>query len=375
MHLHFDFSSPIPACPSDSIESKITHPSTSFIFALTSLACLIFASTIAIKYNFVMVFNKKIRTENISNNLWIIYYSALCLRSIFETLRYSLYNNDSRKDLSGSYEVLESIFFLGTLLLHGIAVFCLCLSLNHQRKFRTVHAVGNGGKPNPQNNKGGASATKDDQESNGAGDQRPEFVLRPNEKDPLIAKYSWVKKNCSGMELIFIILLIIYFTFLYLEVSNPEEKKFEVMFICAFAVQRAPVFVLVILIIYAGLGPPVDNVGNGNANEKLLNSETEPAPPNSADSAFGPSRRSKIYLFIATILNVAGDLPLPIWSKILPGGCVFYIGNWADFINSIYFFSLVFFFLFVRSEYLRNLEECIWNTVSQIQDTFDFRRF
>lgn len=35
--------------------------------------------------------------------------------------------------------------------------------------------------------------------------------------------------------------------------------------------------------------------------------------------------------------------------------------------HAIYGLSLVFFFLFLRSEYLRNVEQCIWNTVTSMQ--------
>lgn len=47
----------------------------------------------------------------------------------------------------------------------------------------------------------------------------------------------------------------------------------------------------------------------------------------------------------------------------------------VDIVYTVYIVSLLFLFLFVRSEYHRNMEECIWSAVSQIQDTFDFRKF
>jgi len=89
----------------------------------------------------------------------------------------------------------------------------------------------------------------------------------------------------------------------------------------------------------------------------------------------GPTKKSKIYLIGAAIVNVAGDIPLNIWSSILPDVCIFGIASAVDLVHLCYLCSLILFFLFLRSEYLRNMEECIWTTVSQIQDTFDFRRF
>ena len=49
--------------------------------------------------------------------------------------------------------------------------------------------------------------------------------------------------------------------------------------------------------------------------------------------------------------------------------------SWVDVIHLLYLLSLLFFFLFVRSEFLRNIEECIWTTMGEIQETFDIRKF
>ena len=55
--------------------------------------------------------------------------------------------------------------------------------------------------------------------------------------------------------------------------------------------------------------------------------------------------------------------------------CIFNGFSLMDLMEFLYGLSLLCFFLFLRGEYLRNMEECIWKTVNQIQDTFDFRRF
>ncbi len=75
------------------------------------------------------------------------------------------------------------------------------------------------------------------------------------------------------------------------------------------------------------------------------------------------------------MLNLALVLPPTIWSLVLPRGCYFYIGSITDLLQLLHLISVVFFFVFLRAEFQRNMEECIWTTVSQIQDTFDFRRF
>ena len=54
-----------------------------FTYAAIAAAALVFALVAGIKYNSVKVFNRSIRTENISNTLWILFY-------IFISLRYHL---------------------------------------------------------------------------------------------------------------------------------------------------------------------------------------------------------------------------------------------------------------------------------------------
>jgi len=275
-------------------------------FAILAITSFIFSIVVGFKYNSVKVFNRKIRTQNISNTMWILYYCALGFRGACNTVRYAL---EERHE-----ESLDSVFFLGSLILHGITAFALSLALNHQRKYRSSLP--------------------------------PPAGAAPKENDPLLARYTWFKKTVSGSETLFFFMFVLYLVFLYLQIMKSDDQLYEILFLCAFAVQRIPIIVLVLMIIYG------------------RNSSTD-----------GPTKQSKVYLVAAAVLNVVGDLPLTIWSAMLPGGCVFVIASWVDIVHIFYLISLVFFFLFLRSEYLRNMEECIWTTVSQIQDTFDFRRF
>jgi len=129
---------------------------------------------------------------------------------------------------------------------------------------------------------------------------------------------------------------------------GADSYLYELLFFAAFGLQRVPVIILVVMIVLVQKNTPE-----------------------------GPSKHSKFYLIIAGILNTAGYVPLEVWSAIFGIGrdCVFVVASWVDLIHLVYFTSLIFFFLFLRSEYLRNMEECIWETVTHIQGTFDFRRF
>eukprot|EP01113_Clastostelium_recurvatum_P025835 TRINITY_DN3104_c0_g1_i1.p1 TRINITY_DN3104_c0_g1~~TRINITY_DN3104_c0_g1_i1.p1 ORF type:complete len:310 (+),score=51.41 TRINITY_DN3104_c0_g1_i1:153-1082(+) len=297
----------VPSCPSDwGWTSTISYPSTSILFAIFSVTCLIFSIIIAFKYNSVTVFNKKIRTQSISNTMWIVYFITLCLRSVTNTVRYAM---DRRSEAQ-----IDWIFFLASLILHGITAFALSLALNHQRKYRS------------------------------SAPQSPPPNAPPRETDSLLAhkSVSWVVNNVTITEIIFFVLFVIYLVGLYLELMN-QSATFFYLFLGAFILQRLPIIILVFMIILAH-------------ND-------------------GPSRQCKALLAVGAVLNIANDLPLFVWAQLLPQTCVFVIGSWVDFVHVMNFVSLLLFFLFLRSEYLRNMEECMWNTVSQIQDTFDFRRF
>lgn len=98
----------------------------------------------------------------------------------------------------------------------------------------------------------------------------------------------------------------------------------------------------------------------------------------------GPSKLARYLVLLGTVFFCCVFAPTSILTDwfirtpcegTCPSNCPFYFGSWVDFLQWVKIISLGFYFFFVRSEYKRNMEECIWTTVSQIQDTFDVRRF
>jgi len=67
----------LPWCPSS---SSFPYPNVVTIYGCLTLFSLFFALIAGIKYNSVKVFNRSIRTENISNTMWIIFYVFVSLR-------------------------------------------------------------------------------------------------------------------------------------------------------------------------------------------------------------------------------------------------------------------------------------------------------
>ncbi|EFA84002.1 hypothetical protein PPL_03075 [Heterostelium album PN500] len=293
----------LPVCPSGTVLNKyLGYPSITIIFATLALACFIFAIIIAFKYNSVAVFHKKIRTQTISNTIWILYYLTLGLRGSANTIRYAM-QKDKEEDI-------ERVFFVASLTLNGFTALTLTLALNHQRKYRSSSS------------------------------QKQPY----KESDPLISPdsnqstrlKSIIKRNFSWSEAAFLFFFICFLTFLYVEIVE-ENAIFYYILIGFSILQHLPVMALAIMIAFTR--------NNGE----------------------GPTTKSRVFLLLGALFNLCNYLPLFVWSKFLPGGCPLYIFSFVDIVQLSDFASLLFFFLFLRSEYIRNVEECIWTAVSQIQ--------
>ncbi len=100
-----------------------------FIYGALALTSAAFAMVAGFKYNSVTVFNRSIRTENISNTLWILFYLLTSMRGAINAVKYAL---DNEKESS-----LDNYFFYTSIILRGLTAFALSLALNHQRRYRS----------------------------------------------------------------------------------------------------------------------------------------------------------------------------------------------------------------------------------------------
>lgn len=220
--------------------------------------------------------------------------------------------NTIRYSLRHSSIPVDSSLFQANLVLQGIAAFALSLTINHQRRYRSSAPA----------HTAPAAAT---------------------DKDPLLAKTDagWLRA-ISIIEIMFAIFFLVYLVFLYLALI--KGSVFREIFLGAFVLQRLPILLMMVAIVMQ------------SSNEGL-------------------TRKSKIVFCFAAIFHLVNDLPAFIWIQILPGGCPITIASYLDIINLLNFISIILFFFFIRWEFLRNMEEVIWDNVNQIQTTFDFRRF
>jgi len=309
----------ITRCPPNFPPEYMSYPSSAILYGVLSIATFAFALFIIIKYNSVKVWDKSFSPLYISNTLWIIYYLALFTRASCNTVRYAL-----RPD--ANIEV-TNILSLSNLILQGISAFALSLTINHQRKYRSTAPI----HPNP--NASAASIA-------GAGEKAPLV----NTHGSMRAETGWLKA-VSFIEILFSIFFLIYLVFLYLVLIKGHDEVFESLFLGAFVLQRLPIVVMTIAIV-------------------------------AQQSAEGPTRKSRIVFLVGSLLHLVNDLPTFMWAQILPHTCIIFNSmNWLDALNLFSFISIVLFFFFIRWEFLRNMEEVIWDKVNQIQTTFDFRRF
>ena len=145
------------------------------------------------------------------------------------------------------------------------------------------------------------------------------------------------------------------------------------VFVGAFGLQRIPIIVLTFVVIFYSRDRKPKNLTNTAQREQIQVAEDDgEAIPNTDD---GPSTRSRILLLVATIFNACGDLPLEVWADVLPKNCTLNVASLPDLVLFLYIFSLLFFFFFLRAEYIRKKEECMWQVVQKYQDTFAFKRF
>eukprot|EP01091_Cochliopodium_minus_P008771 TRINITY_DN2044_c0_g1_i1.p1 TRINITY_DN2044_c0_g1~~TRINITY_DN2044_c0_g1_i1.p1 ORF type:complete len:347 (-),score=42.74 TRINITY_DN2044_c0_g1_i1:136-1176(-) len=335
-----------PICPSNlslKFYHYIANPSTFFSLCLLMFASLIFGLITLINYNKVKVFDTSIRTPNISNNLWIFYFFTIFIRAVVGCFRYSF------KILQQPEEDASKIV-LGVILgLHGIASFALALAFYHQHRYRS------------------SGATHKFQHENN--------ILQTEN-----AMYS--KKIVTLVEVLLSVLFILYLVAEALILLNRDSDIFYFVFIGVFALQRLPIIGLMLVIIFytaSSHHEKNDKLRNEKKNllgsENLIMEETEETDNQLPNMDDGPNGRAKFFLICATVFNVCGDLPLEVWSDFLPAGCPMKILSYVDLFLLFYVLSLLFFFLFLRAEYERKKEECMWQFVSKFQDDFNFKRF
>jgi uncharacterized membrane protein len=313
---------------------SVHYLSTMVVYACIALVSTIFAVVAIIKYNSVKVLRRRIYDKKISNSFWIFYFIVIAIREICNTIQYGWF--------SGQGEAFYREYLISlVMLLSGLNILILTLALDHQRKYRS------------------SSALQADRGVNPSMTSSVDFVA----SSPLINiedsnGFSLLRYFMKHLhKIIFLLLWIIFMAFFmlfYMMTSNDGKLLYIGLFFGSFVIQRIPVIILMIFIVL------------DHKKSEYGETITE-----------GPSKSAKILLTLTVIANLVTDMPLSFWSSWLNPGyddsCIFIVASWIDFILVLYLFSLICYFIFLRLEFLRNREECIWSAVCQYQESFDFR--
>lgn len=321
---------PPPACP-ESLTDVIAFPSICFTFGAVAVVAFFFACLTVFKYNTVSLWSKDVHSDIISNTPWVAYFLAVTLRSAFICVQYAFEQSNS----------VAVVFNALALLARGLVVFCLTFALHHQYKFRTS--------PESRPITTSDPYAKEDRDAKMTLSATVGgYVSSANTKKPFLRRFRSLKRYFGILELIFVVFLAVYLC-LGITVLFVENNFTETAYLTMYCLQQIPAIVLVVLIL-------MKKKSTTGVQERGLT----------------PSLRSKVFLAIAGACALIDELPITGWGRILPDNCVFYVASWDDLTHSIYGLSLVFFFLFLRSEYLRNVEQCIWKTVTSMQDRLSF---
>eukprot|EP01122_Echinamoeba_exundans_P003610 TRINITY_DN13690_c0_g1_i1.p1 TRINITY_DN13690_c0_g1~~TRINITY_DN13690_c0_g1_i1.p1 ORF type:complete len:400 (+),score=45.80 TRINITY_DN13690_c0_g1_i1:41-1240(+) len=369
-----DLNGDAPSCPPNTLQKfGVAYPSLVFTFGLLALSSIIFALITGLKFNSIKVFKKKVSRETISNTFWIAYYVSVAVRTACQCVVFGI--------SSPQRHYIDNIFQLFVLIIQGISAFCLSLALNHQYRYRSktnevdpfIDPIITGKHEArvyaPANQRSFSGAVVP---SSARGSNENQALLQPNSNSINavdVSKIAFLRRALLSPEAVFFVLFVAYLVGLYLKVANLGTIRTGVIylvFMAIYIIQRIPPIVLVVVIVLKGVCCQKQDAADSNNGINADNAQPE-----------GPTIWSKIFLIIATVLHGFNDLPYDFWADVLTQlGCVFYIASWLDLVHILYFVALLFFFIFLRAEYHRNRENCLYETVAEARESsFDFKNF
>eukprot|EP00040_Diaphanoeca_grandis_P028880 m.168069 g.168069 ORF g.168069 m.168069 type:complete len:351 (-) comp31490_c0_seq1:71-1123(-) len=293
------------------------------IILLACISAITFASIIAWRYNHVLVIHRRVRTRTVSNTNWIVYFIAAGVENGLHLCRILTWelNND----------VLNFSLFYAQLFASGLSAILLCLALDYQRRYRSH---------NPPSVPTGFSVPP----TNGSFPDSKFLIQSVNGQGGSLESGNNNRSVCSGAMAILLQsgvycgLLIVEIVFKYGGGnSDLSDLVLKWLFMASIWLMQITLVLLAVVII--------TNVDDD-----------------------GPRGRGKGLLAFATVLSVSCHaLPTGVWQAVLPAGCVWDVLSWGDLLDALTFVTYIFYYLFMREEYQRNKETCIYSTVSQIQ--------
>jgi len=303
----------LPACPS-SLTEKLNYPSVCMVNAVLGFCSLILAIWTGTKYNSVVVYNwRPQRKPAISNTWWVLYYISITLRCLVDAVKYGIIN-------SLNYPQELALIIL-SLFMNGVCTLFISFALYHQKKYRSTFGYTNPEKP-------GSSLFTSSYESSSSP------AINISSKDDIES----LKEKLYSLNTIFVILFVVYGGSLYGLFGTPPEQEstYFTFFLVVFSIQRLPVLILAIIIVF-------------HFPERKIE---------------GPKNISRFIMLIASILDTINNIPVTLWAEALHDNtCLFHLFGKVDLIHVIFVLAQILFFIFLRSEFIRNKEQFEYNTV------------
>eukprot|EP00050_Salpingoeca_kvevrii_P017395 m.64752 g.64752 ORF g.64752 m.64752 type:complete len:331 (-) comp7540_c0_seq1:218-1210(-) len=319
--------SPLPMCPStDNPERAQSHLGTGCMFGAWLVLGLACAAVTQRRFNSVSVSNRSVHSARISNSYWIAYFLFVAARGAVGAVRY-LYT------LEHSPAADEGVF-IAEGMLHGMSAMMLCFALDHQRKYRSDD-------PTDTHDEGTPLL-----EGRVCLGQVPAFSQAPMTGSAHLCLLLTLLQAINSTPLLtgFIGLQAVALVGLLVAMIHyMDSMELLYIYIGVHGSQQALQLLLILIILVTS-------------------------------SAKGPTVSAKLFLALGTIFTSPNALPTTYWAKVLPDGCPLHVASWPDVVLFMDVFSLIFFLLFLRSEFLRYKNSCIHDYVSHI-NTLKFRKF
>lgn len=293
------------------------------ILILACVSAITFATIIAWRYNHVLVIHRKIRFRTVSNTNWIVYFVVAGIANGLHLCR--IVSWDKRM------EQLDFILFYIQLFTTGMSSILLCLALDYQRRHRSHNP--------PTVPTGFSIRSKNDQQ-----DIRFPLLHSVNAVATFTSKNEF-NHRCWNGTMVIVMQSAIYCGLLVVDIilnycgknSKLSDTLLKWLLLASIWLIQVTLLVIAVIII-------------SNRDED------------------GPVHRSKMFLGFATVLSViCHALPTCVWQKIFPHDCLWNVLAWTDLLDLVTFVSYILYYLFMRDEYQRTKEACIYSTVSQVQ--------
>ena len=310
--------------PKDPTKIWYRHLAISIITILLLVMALGFAITIRNHYNHVLLIHKRVHTKATSNNHWMGFYSAFAVRWAITIGRSEV------AVVPHAASTPDLVLFVATSVVEGLAMILLCAALNYQLTHRSRSAL------YPPN-----------YEAVGVNSPRGPASMPLRGGGHRVYRSPLVRKLLKrGTSILLATELVVFYALLLSQLAVKEQTKLLIYeaFLGVTWIIMVTIWVLMLAIVTDG------------AEER-------------------PNAKAKTVLFIGTAFYTVNALPYEVWSHVLPGCPVVY-ASWADVLMFVEGISLVFFYLFMREEYLRSKEACLPEKFEQIRRNMNnHRRF